>query len=51
MQTKFIHLFNAGAWLVNAALWGFYAKNVFMGLTSLGAVFLSIKLAQWENDR
>lgn len=50
-MTKFVHLFNAGAWLVNAVLWTFYAKSYLMGFSSLGAVFLSIKMAQWENDR
>ena len=48
---KMAHLFNAGAWLVNAALWAFYARSTLMAVASLGAVFLSVKLAQWENDR
>lgn len=50
-MTKFVHLFNAFAWLVNALLWTFYARSYFMGFASLAAVILSWKLAQWENDR
>ena len=49
-MTKFVHLFNAGAWLVNAILWTFYAKSWFMGAMSLGAVVMSWKLAQWDNN-
>ena len=48
---KLVHLLNVGAWMINAVLWTFYAKSFFMGLASLGAVFLSIRMAQWENDR
>jgi hypothetical protein len=49
--TKFVHLFNALAWLVNALLWTFYARSYFMGIASLAAVILSYKLAQWESNQ
>jgi hypothetical protein len=49
--TKFVHLFNAAAWMVNALLWTFYAKSFFMGATSLAAVVLSYKMAQWESNQ